>query len=372
MTVRITGGKVFDSKTHRFIERDIYYSGGKIVDAATAEKTVYTNAYIVPGYVDIHTHGRAGIDVLEANCPALTKLSLAYAQSGTTTVFPTVMTAPMEKIRGAIDNIRSALDAGASFAGIHVEGPYISPKKPGCHDASLIRKPVFEELQALAKSIYPLKTRFTIAPEECDDGVIEKLAWLSSVSIGHTNATAEQCEKALKDGASSFTHTFNAMTSLTHRNTGAAGAALASSAFAEFICDGLHVSPTALKAAYNAKLRYPGTFVIITDSIPQAGLPYGDYVMNGISFTLNENGAKRADGTIVGSAGSMHRSVLNLMKFCDITFEQALVCATENPAKAVGLFDKVGSLDVGKQADMLLLDEKYEIRKVIARGNEII
>lgn len=372
MTVKITGGKVFDSKTHRFVERDIFYSDGKIVGACSVDKTVSTNAYIVPGYVDIHTHGRAGIDILEATCAELTKLSLAYAQGGVTTVFPTVMTAPIDKMERAIDNIRSTLDAGAAFAGIHVEGPYISAKKPGCHDVSLIRKPVFEEMRALAAKIFPLKVRFTIAPEECDDGVIEKLSWLSSVSLGHTNATAEQCEKALSEGASSFTHTFNAMTALTHRNTGAAGAALATGAFAEFICDGLHVSPTAIKAAYNAKLRYPGTFVIITDSIPQAGLPYGEYTMNGIPFTLNADGAKESDGTIVGSAGSMHASVMNLMKFCDISFEEALVCATENPAKAVGMFDAVGSLDVGKRADMLLLDAEHNIRKVIARGNEII
>lgn len=372
MVVKITGANVFDGKTRKFNTRDVFFSDGKFCAPCDADEEIDAKGlFMTPGYVDIHTHGRCGTDIMTASPDELSALSMRYAESGVTSVLPTVMTATTEKLNAAIDNIKSAKDDGAKFRGIHVEGPYISPRKAGCHDVDLIRKPDYEEMKALAQRIYPLKTRFTIAPEETPDGVIEKLSWLGSVSIGHTCASDMQCAKALREGASSFTHVFNAMSALTHRNTGAAGAALASGAFAEFICDGLHASPTAICAAYNAKLRNPSSFVLITDSIPQASMPFGDYEMNGIPFRLSSDGAKKEDGTLVGSTLSMHDAVKNLMKFCGISLGSAIPCATENPAKAAGIFDEVGSIEEGKSADLLLLTDKLDIAGIFARGKRI-
>lgn len=373
MKVKITGANVFDTEKRAFAERDIYISNGIIADTMSdAEVLKADGAYIVPGYIDVHTHGRGGIDFMEADSESLRKASLMYAETGVTTLFPTVMTSALPKLRAAISNIKSTTTNGSHFTGIHIEGPYISAKKPGCHDVSLIRKPDKSEMTSFANSISPLKTHFTLAPEEAPDGLISSLSKLATIGIGHTNATAKECEKALSDGAVSFTHTFNAMTALTHRETGAAGAALASGAFAELICDGLHVSAEAVRALYKAK-KYDGDrLVLITDSIPQAGLKFGNYQMNGIPFSLSEDGAKKADGTIVGSTLTLHDAIKNLMRFCDITFEEALICATKAPAEMVGIYGSCGSLEIGKQADMLVLDNEKNISSVIIGGKKII
>lgn len=372
MTTKIRGALVLDSETRDFIRRDLYFSDGVICPPQSADITLDAeNMLAVPGFVDIHTHGRGGIDIMTSDKNALSKLSRLYAETGVTSVFPTVMTASLDKIKQAISNIKSAEDTGAAFRGIHVEGPYISPEKPGCHDISLIRKPEIGEMLVLTERISPLRAHFTVAPEEDKDDAIGTLSHVATVGIGHTNATAEQAHDALSRGAVSFTHTYNAMSPLTHRNTGTVGEALASDAYAEFICDGLHVSPVAVRAAYNAKLRTKDRFVLITDSIPQAGMSYGDYEMNGIPFHLGEDGAKKSDGTIVGSTLSMYAAVLNLMKFCDIPFSEAVLCATKAPAMTVKIYDKVGSLDIGKSADILICSPDYEIRSVYCRGEKI-
>ena len=373
MKQKLTGASVFDTKKRAFVKRDVYVSDGIICDKLAEYNTVDCEGkFIVPGYIDVHTHGCGGIDIMEADEKTLERLSLIYALHGTTTVFPTVMTAALPKINSAISNIKSATSDSTRFAGVHIEGPYISAKKPGCHDVSLIRKPDESEMTALAEEIYPLKTHFTLAPEEAPEGLVSELSKLATIGIGHTNATAEECEKALSEGAVSFTHTFNAMTALTHRGTGAAGAAMASSAYTELICDGLHVSPEAVRALYKAK-KYDGDkLVLITDSIPQATLPFGNYEMNGIPFTLSEKGARKSDGTIVGSTLTLHDAIKNLMRFCDISFEEALICATKTPAEMVGIYDSCGSIEVRKRADMLILDNEKNIFSVIIGGKKII
>lgn len=369
MTVKITGAGVYDTGSRGFVLRDLFFTDGIISAPSAYDKTIDAGGkLLVPGLIDVHTHGRAGIDIMEADEHLLSELSEKYCQSGVTSVFPTVMTAPPEKLSGAIRRIKAAKDTGAGFCGIHVEGPYISPEKPGCHNVSFIRKPKAAEMIALAKEIFPLRAHFTCAPEEAEPGAIKALSEYATVGIGHTKATDTEAWQALSDGAVSFTHTFNAMSPLTHRNTGAAGVALASGAYAEFIVDGMHVSKTAVLAAYNAKLRTPSRFVLITDSIPQAGLPYGSYAMNGIKFRLGEDGAREENGTLVGSTLSLIGAVKNLMRFCGISFGEAVAFATEAPAKMVGIYDKVGSLDIGKRADILICSPDGSICTVIAGG----
>lgn len=373
MKLKLTGANVFDTDKRAFTKRDIFVSDGVICDAVSEDEAIDCEGkFIIPGYVDVHTHGCGGIDIMQADAKELERLSAIYASHGTTTVFPTAMTAALPKINSAISNIKATAAVGARFAGVHIEGPYISTKKPGCHDVSLIRKPSKAEMTALVTATAPLRTHFTVAPEEATSGLISEISKLATVGIGHTNATAEECERALSEGAVSFTHTFNAMTGLTHRDTGAAGAAMASSAYAELICDGLHVSSEAVRALYKAK-KYDGDrLVLITDSIPQATLPFGAYEMNGIPFTLSKDGAKKADGTIVGSTLTLHDAIKNLMCFCDISFEDALICATKSPAEMVGIYDDCGSLDIGKRADMLVLDNEKNISSVIIGGKKII
>lgn len=366
----IKNAKVFDSSTHGFVKRDVYTSNGLI--SSSSDDTLLIDAdgkYLIPGLVDGHTHGRMGIDILKADKKQLEELSLRYLESGVTTVFPTVMTAPMEDILESIDNIKNAEIKGADFAGIHVEGPYISPKKPGCHDVSLIRKPLADEMIDVARRISPLKAKFTVAPEEADEGTIAKLSAFAHVSIGHSNASAEQAVKALKEGADSFTHTFNAMSPLTHRNPGVAAAALSSEAYAEFICDGIHVDYEVIRLAFKAKTKNKNRFVLITDSIPQAGLPNGRYSMNGIPFRLDETGAKEDNGTLVGSTLSLIQAVRNVVKYCDVPLGEAIASASTIPCEMLGLKDR-GKIENGLIADMLVINEELEIENIIKSGKQ--
>lgn len=362
---------VFDTKERKFKPKKISVENG-LFSAVSDISATTCRSYIVPGLIDVHTHGRCGYDIMEASAEKLSMMSLEYAKVGTTALFPTVMTAPTEKIKSAIDNIMRSDVRGARFLGVHVEGPYISEKKPGCHNVCDIRMPDRAEITELINMTAPKKAHFTVAPEKCPEGLIAELSKSATIGVGHTAANFCEAMRAVGNGAVSFTHTFNAMTGISHREPGTAGAALYSDAYAEFIADGIHVSPEVIAIAYRAKQAHKDKFVLITDSLPPAGLPDGRYEMNGIGFNLIGKSAKRDDGTIVGSVIDMLTALKNLSKFADITFEEALICATKAPAEMVGIYDSVGSIDVGKYADFLILDENKNITSVFIGGERII
>ena len=362
---------VFDTSERKFKPAKIRVENG-IISKITKASAPKVPVYIIPGLIDVHTHGRCGYDIMASPKDELSKMSLEYAKVGTTSLFPTVMTAPLDNVTAAILSVVGAKPRGARFLGVHVEGPYISKEKRGCHDASYIRMPDKGEMTDIVNKISPLKAHFTVAPENCPSGLVAALSTISTVGIGHTGTDFKTAMSAVYDGAVSFTHTFNAMTQMTQREAGVVGAALYSGAYAEFIVDGFHVSPEVISIAYQAKKKQGDKFVLITDSIPQAGLPDGRYEMNGIEFTLSGKSAKRDDGTIVGSATDLYTAVKNLSAFADISFEEALICATKNPAEMVGIYDKVGSIDVGKYADFIVLDQNRNITSVYVGGERII
>ncbi len=377
MTVKIENAYVFNTEKRKFEYGSVCFENGTITEKIDAPDTVIDGkgGYVIPGLIDVHTHGRCGIDIMDADAETLTKLSRAYAESGVTTVFPTIMTAPAEKLKSAVGNIKNA-DPVCDFAGIHVEGPYISKKKPGCHSVPDIRPLNIPEIFELCDRILPAYPHLTVAPEEDTDGLIaafmQKYGQLGgSVAIGHSNADYATCVKAISDGANAFTHTFNAMTPIGHREPGVAGAALTTDAYAELICDGIHVCPAVIHMSYHAKTAFDDKFVLITDSIPPAGLPNGDYEMNGIKFTLKDGKAATAEDTIVGSALDMMTAVKNLAKFANISFEEALICATKAPAEMVGIYETTGSLAVGKRADIVLCDKDMNIREVYCAGASV-
>ena len=369
--IKIINGIVFTNKG--FKKQTLYITDDKIVKKNFSSNVLNAkDYYVIPGFVDGHTHGRCGIDIIKAETNELEKLSLEYLKTGVTTVFPTIMTAPLEKIYSTISNIKNSNTSnGAEFVGIHIEGPYISKNKPGCHDISLIRKPNYDEMSEMCNKIMPLKARFTIAPEECPSGLISDLSKIANLSIGHTNCTSSVAIKALEEGATSFTHTFNAMSSITHRNPGCASAALSSEAYSEFICDGLHVDYDVIKLAYKAKTKYRNKFALITDSIPAAGLDEGDYDMNGIQFHLDSTGAKTSDGTLVGSTISMLDGVKNVVNYCNVDLYTAIMSATQVPCEMLQLTDR-GTLEPGKLADVLILNKDLEIVHVIKHGKILI
>ena len=378
MTVRIENAQIFNTEKRRFEYGSLCFENGTITEEISSPDTVIDaeGGYVLPGLIDVHTHGRCGMDIMEADAQTLNALSRAYAESGVTTVFPTIMTAPLEKLKTSIENIKKATPV-CDFAGIHVEGPYISKKKPGCHNIPDIRALDIPEIFELCESILPFRPHLTVAPEEDKDGLIA--AFMArfgkdggSVAIGHSNADYATCVKALADGANAFTHTFNAMTAIGHREPGVAGAALATDGYAELICDGIHVCPAVIHMAYHSKTAFNDKFVLITDSIPPAGLPNGDYEMNGIKFTLKDGKAATAEDTIVGSALDMMTAVKNLVKFAGISFEEALICATKAPAEMVGIYETRGSLEAGKRADIVLCDKNMKIREVYCAGKPVL
>ena len=249
MTVRIENAQIFNTEKRKFEYGSLCFENGTITKEVSSPDAVVDaeGGYVLPGLIDVHTHGRCGMDIMDADGETLTALSLSYAQSGVTTVFPTIMTAPVDKLKTSIENIKKA-NPVCDFAGIHVEGPYISKKKPGCHNIPDIRPLDIPEIFELCEAILPYRPHLTVAPEEDTDGLIS--AFMDrfgkdggSVAIGHSNADYATCVKALAEGANAFTHTFNAMTAIGHREPGVAGAALATDAYAELICDGIHVCP---------------------------------------------------------------------------------------------------------------------------------
>ena len=378
MTVKIENAYIFNTEKRRFEYGSLCFENGTITEENSSPDTVIDaeGGYVLPGLIDVHTHGRCGMDIMEADAQTLNALSRAYAESGVTTIFPTIMTAPMEKLKTSIENIKKA-DPVCDFAGIHVEGPYISKKKPGCHNIPDIRALDIPEIFALCESILPFRPHLTVAPEEDKDGLIPAFMERfgkdgGSVAIGHSNADYATCVKALANGANAFTHTFNAMTAIGHREPGVAGAALTTDGYAELICDGIHVCPAVIHMAYHAKTAFNDKFVLITDSIPPAGLPNGDYEMNGIKFTLKDGKAATAEDTIVGSALDMMTAVKNLVKFAGISFEEALICATKAPAEMVGIYETRGSLEAGKRADVVLCDKDMKIREVYCAGKPVL
>lgn len=374
MTVRIENAQIFNTEKRCFEYGSLCFENGIIIADHASPDTVIDaqGGYLLPGLIDVHTHGRCNMDIMEADPKTLETLSRSYAKTGVTTVFPTVMTAPIDKLKEAIENIKKT-NPVIDFAGIHIEGPYISAKKPGCHNIPDIRPLDIPEIFELTESILPHYTHLTVAPEEDKDGLISAFMKRfgdcgGTIGIGHSNADYETCVKALENGANAFTHTFNAMTPIGHREPGVAGAALATDSYAELICDGVHVAPAIIRMAYYAKTACKDKFVLVTDSITPAGLPDGDYEMNGIQFTLKNGKAAKADGTIVGSALDMMTSVKNLAAFANIRFEDALICATKSPAEMVGIYESRGSITVGKRADLVLCDQDMNIRDVYCKG----
>lgn len=373
--MKIINGKIFtvNGGNCGFHRGNLYYAdkiepndvGGDIIDARSC--------YVIPGYVDIHTHGRGGIDVMNCDGEGLRKMAHLCATHGTTTIFPTVMTNPYENIVNSIKNIAAhAAECEISIPGIHIEGPYISEKRPGCHVVENIRPFSIEEADELIRAAGNLKVHFTVAPEK--DGGREFIKFCikngATVGIGHSDASYEQCQAALRWGCTSFTHTFNAMSPFNHRSPGCAMASLDSDAYSEFICDMFHVAPEVIKYSYRAKDL--GKFVIITDSLPSADLPDGRYMFAGTPINVSGNKILTDDGTIAGSGTNMHDSVVGLRQRGIVSFTRAVYCATVAPAKMMGIYDRCGSLDVGKDADIVLVNEyTRRVKCVISKGKMV-
>ncbi len=333
-------------------------------------------ACVLPGLVDAHTHGRVGGDFNTADAEMMRKMARSYATSGTTSLFPTLASAEFFDLLRAFGEVKKikADSGGAAFLGIHLEGRYLNPKRRGAHAPHLIAKPNKDELLELVK-VGGLPMHISAALELDEDGFADSAREMGvTLGLAHTEADYKTAMTAYQKWQASFTHLYNAMPPLHHRDGGTVLAAFDSGGYAELICDGLHVSPEMVAMTY----RNIGIsrLVLITDSMAATGAPDGDYDIAGSPAIVRDGIARTPDGVLAGSTLSLLEAVENLSKFCNIPITEALVCATANPAAELGVSDLVGELKVGARADLLIgsvdeIEKKITLQRVFVGGTEI-
>ena len=381
--VAFVGGMVFNSQTEKFERANLICRDGYITEISSNipsgyERIDVTDKYLIPGLIDVHTHGIAGGDFNYASESKMGRMCYAYAKNGTTSVMATLASQSMTKLFNSIyainqNRLNEACDK-ANIIGIHMEGRYLNPKMRGAHAAELLALPSISELDSLANLMLPAPMHFSLAPEleGAADFIKRALELGATVGIAHTSATYEEAEKALELGACSFTHTFNAMTPIHHRMPGVAVCSLNSkNAYTEIICDGIHMHPAMVQLAYNAKSK--DKLVLITDSMSAAAMEDGEYQLAGSDVIVKDGRAVNKDGVLAGSTLTLFKALTNIMKFCNISINEALKFATTNPAKMVGA-EFVGSLEKNYRADVIVLSdiESPKIYDVYVGGNKII
>lgn len=322
---------------------------------------------IVPGFVDIHIHGGGGGDMADADVQSLQKMSVYLAQHGVTSFCPASMTLPEEELAAqfrAVEQCKGQ-EKGAYIQGIHMEGPYISMEKKGAQCGDFVRKADFSEFARLhAISRIAL---VDVAPET--QGAVEfarKASAVCTVSMAHTAASYAQAQAGLQNGFTHATHLFNAMPPVRNREPGAVTAVFDSdTATAELICDGFHNHPAVLRMAF--RLLGEDRAVVVSDSMRAAGCANGDYELGGQKVFVRGGRARLADGTIAASTTNLFEEFRNLLSY-GVPLRSALKACTKNPAAVAGVYDKTGSIETGKYADLLVMDADLQIRHVMIRG----
>lgn len=375
-TFAIKNARVYRTEQRDFIPATVVVEEGKIKsilapDACTCDMTVVdgTGKLLVPGLVDTHTHGRIGYDFDSATVAQMKDMRHSYAVDGTTTVFPTIASAPLAQIEQAIDNVKAA-----GYDCIHLEGRYLNCKRRGAHRADLLFPLDVNEFSALLDRMEGLTVHISCAAELEGGEAFVKTAVSrgATVSLGHTDATYEEALEAISWGVNSFTHTFNAMRPIHHREPGPVVAALATEGvYAEVIADGFHLNPAIVKLAYLAKR--PAHLTLITDSMSATRCADGEYAIAGEKVYVVDGKAINEEGNISGSTITLYQAVRNLMKFAGVSYAEALPYATIVPATEVGIDGTVGSIAEGKRADLLLVDaESYDITNVWQAGEAVL
>ena len=337
---------------------------GEIIDAC--------GKYVLPGLVNIHTHGAVGFDCVDCDYNGINEMSKYWASTGTTTFLATTTTASYDDTKKAMSVIAEAIKRGtdgAAVAGINMEGPYLAASHKGAHRADLLRSPkefCFDDIQKAAEGNIKL---VTLAPEV--DGAIDfvkKHAKDVRISLGHTGAGYEDCMAAFENGAKHVTHLFNAMPPIHHRNLSLIAAAFENDVTVEIIGDGLHVKPVSVMMAY--KLFGDEKLIFINDSMQAAGLGEGEYYFCGTHVVVKDNIACNDENTIVGGIASLWDCVKNAGSW-GIPLESAVKMASYNPASAVGLGEKTGSIKEGLDADIVIASDKLDVEDVFVKGRRI-
>lgn len=370
----IKNGLLFAAGSFRPLDISFGETINRIAENLTDKNVIdATGCYVVPGFVDIHIHGANGTDFCDARVDSIENTALFLAQKGVTSYCPTTMAYDEETLSKILStykeyNLKPNPKASCTV-GINLEGPFLAKNKKGAHEEKYIIPPDYRLLKRLDK-ISGKAIRFVDMAPEADGAMefIKKASEEFTVSLAHTNADYDLSLKAYENGAGHLTHLFNAMTPFTHRQPGVIGAAADKAKFAELICDGIHVHPAAVRMAFSI-FGY-NRICLISDCIRAGGLSDGDYSLGGQAVKVSKGKATLSDGTIAGSATVLSDCLKKAVEF-GIPLEHAITAASVNPAKACGIFHKTGSLTTGKNADILILDNKLNVKCVFIKGQQI-
>jgi len=327
-------------------------------------------ASLLPGFIDLHVHGAVGHELMDASPDGLRAMARFYAQHGVTAFLPTTWTASREAIVRALDIVAELIGpvpGGATILGAHVEGPYLNPGKCGAQDPHFIRRAEREEATAFLES--GVVRLLALAPEFPENlWLIDECVRRGvTVSAAHTAATYDQMALAAARGLRQATHSFNAMTGLGHREPGTVGALLTlPQIHCELIADNIHVHPAAIKILVDVK--GPERVILITDAIRGAGMPEGDYQIDTRTVHIRDGAVRLPDGQLAGSILTMERALHNVLRATGLPLRAAWPMTSLNAARAIGVSARKGSLEVGKDADLVLLDSSLAVRLTVAEG----
>lgn len=334
--------------------------------------------YLSAGFIDIHNHGNFGHDVMEGTFEALDSMARFHVKNGILGFLSTTMTASNEGTIKAIENTAEYMknsnktdkdNPKSCVLGLHLEGPYFSMKKKGAQPGEFIKNPCIEEIKSFIDASENNVKLVAIAPEL--PGAIDAISYLKTrgitVSAGHSNATYDETMLGIENGVTEATHLYNGMRDFSHREPGIIGAALTDERVAcEMICDGIHISPAAMKIAVKMKGR--DKIILISDAMMAAGLKDGVYTLGAQKVFVKDGAARLAEGNLAGSTLTLNKAVYNMVHLVGVKLEDAVRMASLNPARAIGLDKTKGSIEIGKDADLIIFNNEIEVKAALIGG----
>lgn len=374
--MKLTGGTILNSH-FEWEKKDLFLRDGKIVPESAEQSSDdvwdITGLTVLPGLIDLHIHGYKGIDLLSTGNKELDIFCHVLAENGTTSFLCTLSADSLENTLQSMRTIsayQKKPSGGAEILGFYLEAPYLSKEKKGAIPEQFIRKATKQELEAFCNATENQIKIMTIAPEiEENMQCIPELKARNIIpAIGHSNATAAQTDQSLKKGLSHATHLFNAMRGISHREPGIPGAVFDSNITAELICDGFHVDEKIIRMSY--RLLGKERLILVSDNGPLSGCADGRYVINGIPSIVRDRTCRMENGTLKGNYLSLFECVKKAISF-GIPLKDAFYCASYAPAKRIGMQKSKGSIDNGKDADLLLVDNTLTLQHVIKNGKRL-
>lgn len=333
-------------------------------------------AWLLPGFIDVHVHGGFGGDFMDANEESYDTITKFHASQGTTGMLATTVTASPEAIEAVFEAAGAYMKKempNAALLGVHLEGPFLSPKWIGAQNPAFLSPPRIDWLEDWTERFPGILKQLTLAPEI--EGAFEAIKWLSERNIvaacGHTDATYEVMTRAAEAGLTQAVHTYNAMRPLHHREPGTVGAVLTDDRiYAELIADGHHVHPGAIKLLAASKPE--DKLILITDAMSAAGRPDGLYELGGLPVIVKDGVARLQEGNLAGSSLTMIGAFRFMLEHTGLSVNAISRCASANPARQLGLFDRTGSIAAGKQADLVLAEPDFsKVRSTWVNGRQV-